>query len=140
MSGSETTHSGLTRRNFLKATGAAVGAVAAAGCGTTLTGCASHSSGVEGAYNAEEIVLPGVCRSNCQQGCFLNVHVRDGKIVRTSARDMPDNRYKRVCAKGLSHVYRTYSETRVKYPMKRVGERGKMESFERISWDQALDC
>ena len=139
MSGSETTHSGLTRRNFLKATGAAVGAVAAAGCGTTLTGCASHSSGVEGAYNAEEIVLPGVCRSNCQQGCFLNVHVRDGKIVRTSARDMPDNRYKRVCAKGLSHVYRTYSEKRVKYPMKRVGERGKMESFERISWDQALD-
>ena len=31
------------------------------------------------------------------------------------------------------------AKKRVKYPMKRVGERGKMESFERISWDQALD-
>ena len=32
----------------------------------------------------------------------------------------------------------TYHSDRLKYPMRRVGERGEGK-FERISWDQALD-
>ena len=68
----------------------------------------------------------------------MNVHVRDGQVVRTSARDMPNTEYNRICPRGLTHVGRMYSSERVLYPMKRVGERGSND-FERISWDEALD-
>jgi molybdopterin-containing oxidoreductase family molybdopterin binding subunit len=39
--------------------------------------------------------------------------------------------------KGLSHVQRIYDPNRLKYPMKRVGERGSGE-WERITWDEAI--
>ncbi len=52
---------------------------------------------------------------------------------------MPDTQYNRICPKGLTHLYRMYSEHRVKYPMKRVGERGSVDSFERVSWDEAIN-
>ncbi len=53
-------------------------------------------------------------------------------------REMPDPQYNRICMKGLSHPYRIYSDERLKYPLRRAGERGSDE-WERISWDEALD-
>ncbi len=96
---------------------------------------------VGAAKAAEEIedqVYLGACRSNCHCGCPIDVRVRDGKIVRTSAHPMPDARFSRICSKGLTNLYRTYSEQRVQYPMKRAGERGE-DKWERISWDQAIE-
>lgn len=134
MSGSETTHSGLTRRNFLKGS-MALGL-------TSLAGCAPQSNQEElladtSKTEPEEQVCSGVCRGGCAQGCFINYHVREGKIVRTSARDFVDPDYNRICIKGLSLPERIYSEERIKYPIKRVGERGS-GNWERISWDEAL--
>lgn len=131
---SETTTRGFTRRNFIK--GAAL--LTAAG---TLAGCAPQTSGVEETTATEvqpDEIYSGACRGNCAGGCFLNVHVRNGQVVRTTARDMPDTRYNRICTRGLSHVGRIYSSERLQYPMKRVGERGEGK-FERISWDEAID-
>lgn len=79
-----------------------------------------------------------MCSGNCQSRCRLFVHVRDGKAVKTSMAPFPDERYNRVCLRGLSHVQRIYDPNRLKYPMKRVGERGEGK-FERISWDEAID-
>jgi molybdopterin-containing oxidoreductase family molybdopterin binding subunit len=53
-------------------------------------------------------------------------------------RELPDPRYNRICSKGLTHIQRIYNEHRIKYPMKRVGERGAGE-WERISWDEAIE-
>ena len=83
-------------------------------------------------------IFSGACRGNCGGGCFLDVHVRDGQVVRTTAREMPDPAYTRICCKGLTHVGRMYGPDRLLYPMKRTGERGSGE-FERITWDEALD-
>ena len=85
----------------------------------------------------DEEVLPGICRGNCTGGCFLNVTKRDGKVVKVEARDLPDPSYTRICSKGYFHPHRINSPHRVKYPMKRAGERGSGE-FEAISWDQAI--
>lgn len=130
----EKTH-GFTRRSFIK--GAAV--LTAAGA---LVGCSPKAENLEEVKEPESIpadeIYAGVCRGNCGGGCFLNVHVRDGQVVRTTARDMPDTQYNRICTKGLTHVGRIYGADRVLYPMKRVGERGSND-FERISWDEALD-
>lgn len=126
----------LSRRSFLKTTGVLAGAATCSGFGAnTLHALAAvETTGVEG----EEEIFMGACRCNCVGGCFVNIHVRDGKVVRTSMRELPEPQYNRICSKGLTHMYRIYGEKRAKYPLKRVGERGSLDSFERISWDEAL--
>lgn len=130
----EKTH-GLTRRSFIK--GAAT--LTAAGA---LVGCSPKAENLEEVKEPEAVVsdeiYTGVCRSNCFGGCLLNVHVRDGQVVRTSAGDFPNPEYNRICSKGLTQVARVYSADRLQYPMRRTGERGAGE-FERITWDEALD-
>lgn len=125
---------GFSRRNFIK--GAAV--LTAAG---TLAGCAPKQGNLDDAEPTEipeDEIFSGVCRGNCAGGCFLNVHVRNGQVVRTTARDLPNTDYNRICTRGLTHVARIYGADRLQYPMKRVGERGE-GNFERISWDEAFD-
>ena len=76
---------GLTRRSFLKATGAVAGATALAGGAGSLTALAEDYSSGQTA-GAEEEIFCGVCRGNCFGQCKINVHVRDGKVVKTSRR------------------------------------------------------
>lgn len=131
-------HSKLSRRTFLKAsavTAAATGAIAADPWGTAMKALAV-STEATGSANEEQI-FAGACRGNCAGGCFLNIHVRDGKVVQTSMRELPNPEYNRICVKGLTHVQRIYHPDRLKYPLKRVGERGAGQ-WERISWDEAI--
>ncbi|MEG0775989.1 MAG: molybdopterin-dependent oxidoreductase [Raoultibacter sp.] len=138
MEGRKTMTANLTRRNFIK--GAASVTAAGAFGASALSSCAPRQAGEKKKTEKAEVttdIFAGSCRSQCLSGCFLNVHVRDGQVVRTTARDFPDTRYNRICPKGLSHVGRIYSANRLQYPMRRTGERGKGE-FERISWDEAI--
>ncbi|MBI4285852.1 MAG: molybdopterin-dependent oxidoreductase [Chloroflexi bacterium] len=84
-----------------------------------------------------EQVITTVCHNDCSGGCVLKVHVRDGVVTRIETDDAGALQY-RACPKGRAHRQRLYSPDRLKYPMKRVGERGKGQ-FVRISWDEALD-
>lgn len=132
---------GLSRRNFLKTMAAASGAAA-------LTGTVACSSDDEGSNQnqttqqeaPEEQVYQGLCRGNCGGGCFMNVHVREGKIVKTSVKEALDNPlHKRICQRGLTHAQRVYAPERVKYPLRRKEgtERGAGE-WEQITWDEAI--
>lgn len=129
---------GLTRRSFLKTTGAVAGAAVVAGAAQpALTALAAdYEAGQK--ESAGEKIVQTCCRAGDVEGCYLNVHVRDGHVVKTSLADVPDPVYKRACLRGLSHVQTVYSPERIKYPLKRVGERGSGE-WERISWEQAID-
>jgi len=82
-------------------------------------------------------VIPSVCGHDCGGACPLNVHVKDGKIVKIEAHDVGLPAF-RPCLRGLLYHYRVYSPDRVKYPMKRIGEKGEGK-FTRISWDEALE-
>ena len=140
MSGAISSHGGLTRRSFLKATGAVAGAAAVTGVATpTLQALAAdYESGQK--ESEQERIFRGVCRPNCFAFCHLNVHVRDGKVVKTSRAPYNEKCYDRICQRGLSHVHRIYDPARLQYPMRRVEgtERGAGE-WERVSWDEALD-
>lgn len=83
---------------------------------------------------------------NCwyQAHCAWNVYVKDGMVWReeqvaeypqTNA-DVPDPN-PRGCQKGACFSERMYDPSRVRYPMKRVGERGSGK-WKRVSWDEAL--
>jgi anaerobic selenocysteine-containing dehydrogenase/DNA-binding NarL/FixJ family response regulator len=78
------------------------------------------------------------CNLNCgAHFCGLNVTVRDQHIVKIEPADFPDDRYRRVCLKGISYVQQVAHPDRLKQPLKRVGVRGQGE-WQPVSWDQAL--
>ena len=141
MSETKSPHGGLTRRSFLKTTGAVAAATAAVGSGATLVGLTPVSAHAEGAASVEgEQVFRSSCRGNCGSKCPTQVVVREGKVVRVASSELPgeDNVRRRFCVKGYTQPQRIYDPDRLKYPIKRVGERGAGE-WERISWDEAID-
>ena len=74
----------------------------------------------------------------CICSCAVIATVRDGRVIRLEGN--PESPISRggLCAKGLSGIQALYNPCRNKYPMKRVGARGT-NSFERISWEQAIE-
>ena len=130
------------RRAFIKGATAALGLTAATGLG-----CAPQQQlGETGGDAAEpkpeapaEEVYQGICRGNCGGGCIMNVHVREGKIVKTSAIHQEDDLDTRICQRGLTHPQRVYAPERLQYPLRRVEgtERGAGE-WERLTWDEAI--
>ena len=139
MSGAHSPRKGLTRRNFLKTTGAAFGAAAVATAAVPQLTALAEDYEAGQPENQGEQIFRGVCRPNCFGFCHLNVHVRDGKVVKTSRAEYNESCYTRICQRGLSHVHRIYDPERLQYPMRRVEgtDRGAGE-WERISWDEAL--
>ena len=144
MSGATSSHGGLTRRSFLKATGAVAGAAAVTGIATpTLQALAADSP-----EESDVQVYSCVCRhGGCNGGCLLEGHVKDGKLFKIRPGKLPDERYdKRICLRGYTHIQRIYDPNRIKYPMKRKnwsfedahGELRGNDEWERISWDEAI--
>jgi len=84
-----------------------------------------------------EKVVNTICHDHCTNACLLKLHVRDGKITRVETDDGPEPQY-RACAKGRAYRQLVYNPGRLKFPLRRTGERGEGK-FERISWDVALE-
>ena len=81
------------------------------------------------------------CMVNCGSRCALQVHTTDGVITQIESDNRGDDKVFgehqiRACLRGRSIKHRVYNPDRLKYPMKRIGERGEGR-FERISWDEA---
>ncbi len=95
---------------------------------------------IEGAQEALEsgvsIVRTGCCH-DCGGRCVLRAHVKDGKIIRIET-DNGEEPQIRACLRGRAYRQRVYSPERLKYPLRRTGERGQ-GLFEPVSWDEALD-
>ncbi|MDP6979005.1 MAG: molybdopterin-dependent oxidoreductase [Myxococcota bacterium] len=91
-------------------------------------------------------VAKGTHFVNCwyQRGCNWNVYVKDGIVWREEQSgtypqvksDVPDYN-PRGCQKGACYSQRMYDDSRVRYPMKRVGERGSGK-WKRVTWEEAL--
>lgn len=78
------------------------------------------------------IIISGGCH-DCGGRCPYLIHVLDGKVQRIEPHDEL-----KACARGYAYIQRVYASDRLKFPMKRVGERGE-SLFEKISWAEALD-
>ena len=130
-------NSTLTRRSFLKTTGAAVAGLAAAGCaGAALSGEVLSPAK---AHAEEEERVAHLCHQfHCLTGCNLKCTIRDERITLIEPSDlMVDEKHSTICLRGIGEVSHIYAQDRLKYPMKRVGERGEGK-FEQISWDEAI--
>ena len=82
----------------------------------------------------QEIVKDGICQM-CHDSCRTKIHIREGRAVKI---DMVDQSSVATCPRWKAQLDFVYHPDRLKYPLKRVGDRGT-GSFVRISWDEALD-
>jgi DMSO reductase family type II enzyme molybdopterin subunit len=149
----------LTRREFLRDTGGAVLALSLArlripggpgASGGAVLAAEYPYRGWEDLYR-RQWTWDKVGRTthfvNCwyQAHCAWNVYVKDGIVWREeqvgdypqTRPDLPDFN-PRGCQKGACYSHRMYDPSRLKWPLKRVGERGEGK-WQRISWDQALE-
>jgi DMSO reductase family type II enzyme molybdopterin subunit len=147
----------FTRRNFLKASGATTLALSLDSLG--FLGGVAHATekvfqkwkynGWEDLHRDEwkwDKVTYGTHLVDCYPGnCLWRVYTRDGIVWREEQAGKypvidasgPDWN-PRGCQKGCSFSNMMYNPDRVKYPMKRVGERGEGK-WKRISWEEAAD-
>ncbi len=93
--------------------------------------------------DGETKIIPTTCVNNCGGKCVLLAHVKDGVIVHLTTDNTSDDAslispQLRACAKGRAYLKRVYHPERLRWPLKRVGERGEAK-FVRISWEEALD-
>lgn len=147
--------SDVSRRTFLKTTGALTGAVA---FGSTLF--------VENAAKAENFGNPVLVETDdnvvvkyttclgCHNGCGIRCKIVDGILVKIDGNPYHPNNLEphlpygtdpdeaklipgKACAKGMSGMQVLYNPLRIQQPLKRVGSRGSGQ-WEAISWDQAF--
>ncbi|HTW97684.1 MAG TPA: DMSO/selenate family reductase complex A subunit [Acidimicrobiales bacterium] len=137
----------LSRRSFLKWSGVVGGGAVVAGAGwklglVTATGDNPAAAATAGGSASSAKIVWSSCNINCGSRCPLRLVVENGQITRVE----PDNTGNDVlgsqripaCVRGRSIRQRIYNADRLKYPMKRVGNRGEGK-FTRISWDEAFD-
>lgn len=130
---------GVSRRDFLKALGAA--GVLAALPGGVLRAAEASSGPVFGpttflgqdAYQT----FRNACPRNCYDTCGIVSYVKDGILQFIEGAPEATFTDGGLCVKGYSYPRTVYSPDRIKYPMKQVG-RGS-GNWQRISWDEALD-
>ncbi len=77
----------------------------------------------------------GLC-GICPAGCWVEVGMRDGRIE--AIRADTGHPLGLICRRGESAPRIIYSEDRLRYPMRRTGEKGTFE-FERIGWNEAYE-
>ena len=74
----------------------------------------------------------------CHDSCGVLLYTKDGKLERVEGDPLDPYANGKLCMRCLNLPEATNHPDRVKYPMKRVGERGE-NKWEQISWDAALD-
>ena len=84
------------------------------------------------------MIVKTYCARMDHGGCGILAHVENGRMTKIEGDpDSPLNRGT-ICAKGLAQLEKLNHPDRLKYPMKRAGERGEGK-WNRISWDEALE-
>lgn len=151
MQGINLAKDGISRRNFVAASTAAV---AALGASAALSGCGNNVKTKDEktetpAEGGEWKMLP--CLHGCGTRCMNKVLMKDGVAIRQKTDDTHEDSIEypqqRGCLRGRSMMDFEMGVDRLKYPMKRVswspddphGELRGLEGYQRISWDEALD-
>lgn len=147
--------SGISRRDFVAASAAALAAMGLAGCAQNDV---KPKKDENVAGDGRDIVTgewkTAACWHNCGGRCLNKVLVKDGVVVRQKTddthEDSPDYPQQRACVRGRSQRNQVFSADRLKYPMKRKnwqpgggenahGDLRGVDEWERISWDEAFD-
>ncbi len=86
-------------------------------------------------------VVHAACPHDCPDACGVLITVEDGRATKIVGDPVHPVTRGFLCGKVAKYLDRVYSPERVLYPMRRMAPKGVVsaQSFERISWDQAVD-
>lgn len=76
--------------------------------------------------------------NNCGGMCVIRPEVQEGCMLNISSDCSSNDPQIRACVRGRGYRKTFLNPGRLRYPMKRIGERGSGK-FERISWEEAAD-
>jgi anaerobic selenocysteine-containing dehydrogenase len=125
----------VSRREFLKISGTSAAAITA---GSLFSGKMRTLVQAKGKLTLGEEFLPTTCWIG-KQDCGMVARVVNGRIISFSGHpDHPRNRGK-LCPKGVGQIQAIYDPNRVKTPLRRTNEKGVPGTWEKISWEEALD-
>ncbi len=125
----------VSRRDFLKMSGATVGALVVGQMLPISLAKAAQEAGLLDENMTGHIST--MCEM-CVWRCGLIAKIVEGKVVKLDGNpDHPHSRGK-LCPRGQSGLMNTYDPDRVLTPLIRVGKRGEGK-FRPASWDEALD-
>ena len=76
----------------------------------------------------------------CHDSCGILAYTKDNRLVKVEGDPLDPCTNGKLCMRCLNLPEATNYPDRLKYPMKRAREdRGNVDAFERITWDEALD-
>lgn len=123
---------GVTRRQFLKLSGATAATLAVVDLGFD----ANEAQAATRAYKIQSAKeVPTIC-PYCSVGCGIICHVQDGKLINTEGDPRNPNNRGALCSKGASLKQTHYSHKRIKNPLYRAPGSDKWEEKD---WDWMLD-
>lgn len=123
----------ISRRTFIKWTGAASTAAAVAGRPPVLRALTEEKK----AASAGERSAFSVC-DMCMNKCGLIARVENDVITKLDPNPKFLKSRGMLCARGNAGINRVYDPDRLKYPLLRKGKRGE-GNWQRISWDRAYE-
>ncbi len=88
--------------------------------------------------NEEARIINTAGINNCGGKCVIRPEVQDGCMLNISSDISSNNPQIRACVRGRGYRKTYLNPGRLRYPMKRIGERGSGK-FERITWEEAAD-
>ena len=125
----------VSRRTFIKITGATFGAAAVGGLGTQLL--ARGNGYLPHPDTDGDQVIPTFCEM-CFWKCGVLAHVKDGHVTKIVGNPEHPLSKGRLCPRGTGGTGLLYDPDRLKKPLIRRDVRGK-QVYEEVSWEQALD-
>ena len=124
----------ISRRSFLKWTGAA----------TAATAVGARTPVLHALVPSEENTASGKVEQHfsvcdmCLNKCGLIARVEKGVVTKLDPNPKFLKSRGMLCARGNAGIAQLYDPDRLKYPLLRKGKRGEGK-WQRLSWDQALD-
>ncbi|MCB0317755.1 MAG: molybdopterin-dependent oxidoreductase [Bdellovibrionales bacterium] len=129
--------SGMSRRDFLKISGASA-AVTAIGCADPAT------QNIIPYLKGDDKKIPGVATwyastcTECPAGCGIQIKTREGRAIKIEGnKENPINRGG-LCAQGQASLQGLYDPDRVRQPLERVADEKGRVQFKPISWKSAF--
>ncbi len=83
-------------------------------------------------------IIPTGGINNCGGICVIRPEIQEGCMLNIQSDCSSNDPQIRACVRGRGYRKTFLNSGRLRYPMKRVGERGSGK-FERISWEEALE-